>query len=415
MRPRCRSLLALLLPLLLLAPAIPNAKTPDPRRIADRIAVEHLQVKTGQIVLVTGDLDALDFLEELSVAVARHGGSPIQTVTRERMALRLYEEVPEKFDKKRQSGAVALAEVVDAIVKVEGRRAPGLLQSIPAARVAAATKTDADVANILRDRGVPLLVVGNGLWPTAAAAKVHGVSLPELTRVFWSALDVTPGELRQSAAPVKAAIGAGRLVRVTHPNGTDLTFSVEERPVLVSDGATSPESLSENVVETHLPAGEVLVVPVRGSANGRIVVGRLPFEGGWLEQLSLEFERGRLVRQRGKPGKAYDRFRQLYDAAPKNGRDEFALLDIGVNRGARASNGKALLSSIPAGTVTVGIGNNTRGGGETDIPFSFVAPLTGATVTVDGRAIVKKGELVAAPPKPAPPPSTRSRTKAAAR
>jgi leucyl aminopeptidase (aminopeptidase T) len=374
-------------------------------------------VKDGQIVLVTGDVHALDFLEELSVAVARHGGSPLQTVTRERMALRLYEEVPEKFDKKRQAAAVALAELVDAIVKVESREEPDLLRGIPAARVAAATKTDTDVTNILRDRSVPLLIIGNGLWPTAAAARVHGVSVAELTRIFWSALAVTPDELRQAGGAVKDAIGAGKQVRVTHPNGTDLTFSVEERPVLVSDGTTSPESLSDNVVETHLPAGEVLVVPVRDSANGRVVVGRMPFEGGWLEQFSLEFKQGRVVRHQGKPTGAYKRFQQLYAAAPKIGRDEFALLDIGVNRGARASNGNALLSSIPAGTVTVGIGNNTRGGGETDIPFSFVAPLAGATVTVDDRAIVEKGELVTGPPKPAPkpPPSTRSRTKATTR
>jgi aminopeptidase len=399
--------------------AAPKPAPADPARIADRIVVEHLQVKDGQIVLVKGHVRAIEFLESLSVAIARHGGSPLQTVTTEQLALRLYQEVPEKYDKMRQAAAIELAELVDAIVRVDSRETPDLLNGIPAARVLAASKTESDVTNILRDRSVPLLVVGNGLWPTAAAARTHGVSVAELTRIFWAAMAVTPDELRETGAAVKAAIGTGKQVRVTHPNGTDLTFSVEERPVLVSDGTTSPEHLSDDVVETHLPAGEVLVVPVRESANGRLVVGRMPFEGGWLEQFSLELKQGRVTKHAGKPSKAYARFKQLYDAAPVIGRDEFALLDIGVNRGARAANGASLLSSIPAGTVTVGIGNNTRGGGETDIPFSFVAPLAGATVTVDGRPVVKKGELVVAPARATPqkqqPASPPPKPKAAAR
>ena len=392
-------------------PTSPEAR----RRIADRIAAEHLGVKDGQIVVVRGDVRALDFLEELSVAIARHGGSPLQTVTTERLGLRMYEEVPEKYDKMRQGAAIELAELVDGIVSVESSDQPDLLHGIPAARVLVASKTETDVKSILRDRGVPLLIIGNGLWPTAAAAKLHGLSVAELSRVFWSALAVTPRELRDTGNAVRHAIGAGRQIRVTHPNGTDLTFSVEERPVLVSDGTSSPENLADDVVEAHLPAGEVLVAPVRESANGKLVVTRMPFEGGWLEKFSLEFSRGRVIKHAGKPGKAYERFRQLYDAAPQVGRDELALLVIGVNRGARTPNGRALVSSIPAGTVTVGIGNNTRGGGETDVPFSFVAPLAGATVTVDGKPVVKKGELAVPAPQKGATGGAGQKPKAAAR
>jgi leucyl aminopeptidase (aminopeptidase T) len=53
-------------------------------------------------------------------------------------------------------------------------------------------------------------------------------------------------------------------VRVTHPNGTDLRFGVEGRPVVLSDGAITPERAAKGGAGAilYLPAGAARVAPV---------------------------------------------------------------------------------------------------------------------------------------------------------
>ena len=48
---------------------------------------------------------------------------------------------------------------------------------------------------------------------------------------------------------------------------------------------------------------------------------------------------------------------------------------------------------VPAGAVTVGFGGNTWAGGDNTLPFDRSLSLPGSTVTLDGKAIVEKGEL----------------------
>ena len=51
------------------------------------------------------------------------------------------------------------------------------------------------------------------------------------------------------------------------------------------------------------------------------------------------------------------------------------------------------LEQVTAGTVTVGTGVNTWAGGNNDVPYGQVVSLPGATVTLDGKAIVENGAL----------------------
>jgi hypothetical protein len=46
-----------------------------------------------------------------------------------------------------------------------------------------------------------------------------------------------------------------------------------------------------------------------------------------------------------------------------------------------------------AGMVTIGIGGNAWAGGTNKEPFSLVHHLPGATVTLDGKALIENGKL----------------------
>jgi hypothetical protein len=48
---------------------------------------------------------------------------------------------------------------------------------------------------------------------------------------------------------------------------------------------------------------------------------------------------------------------------------------------------------MPAGMVTIGIGNNVWAGGENKNPYSLASFLPGSTLKVDGNVLVDNGML----------------------
>lgn len=52
-----------------------------------------------------------------------------------------------------------------------------------------------------------------------------------------------------------------------------------------------------------------------------------------------------------------------------------------------------MVSWVPAGMVTIGVGNNIWAGGENNNPMGMPFFLPGSTVAVDGKILVEKGSL----------------------
>ena len=107
---------------------------------------------------------------------------PLQAVGREKAMHRYFEEVDAKHDAKRSLADMRLVPVFDVRIAVLGTEYPDLLKSVAADRLAAYDQVNAPVTEALVKRGVRNVSVGNGLYPTAAAAKELGVSLDTLTK-----------------------------------------------------------------------------------------------------------------------------------------------------------------------------------------------------------------------------------------
>ncbi len=193
---------------------------------------------------------------------------------------------------------------------------------------------------------------------------------------------------------MKAAFSGAKRLRVTHPNGTDLRIGVEGRPLILSDGAISPEQAEKGGASAilYLPAGEAQLAPVPGTADGRVVIDRMDLGIGPIEKLTWTFRAGKLVEHTAKPSPAYDRWKALYQAAPA-GRDQFAGIDLGLHPGVRSPPGRPFLSFIPAGMVTLMIGDDTGAGGTNATSYSSIGFLPGATVELDGQPLVERGVL----------------------
>ncbi|UCE17307.1 MAG: aminopeptidase [Gemmatimonadota bacterium] len=181
-------------------------------------------------------------------------------------------------------------------------------------------------------------------------------------------------------------VGGGRSVRLTAPNGTDLTMSIEGRDCIASTGLIlNPGDFG------NLPSGEAYLAPVEGTANGVFVVdGSFAGVGVVEEPLKLEVKDGFVTSISG--GEEAEKLRRLLEP---HGRDAFniAELGIGTNDAAQIS-GILLEDEKVAGTVHIAVGNNASMGGSVTVPVHLDGVIKGPTLSVDDQVIMKDGKLL---------------------
>jgi hypothetical protein len=114
------------------------------------------------------------------------------------------------------------------------------------------------------------------------------------------------------------------------------------------------------------------------------------FQGGEVRGLTLTFKAGKLTSMTAKSG--LEPLKALYDAAGP-GKEEFAVMEIGINPNVRLVPGSRMVSFVAAGMVTAGIGDTTWAGGENDAGYMMGGFLPGCTLEVDGKVLVEKGVL----------------------
>ena len=127
-----------------------------------------------------------------------------------------------------------------------------------------------------------------------------------------------------------------------------------------------------------------------GSANGKIVIDRYLLDGRLIRGLTLVFEKGVLTSMTA--ANDMSGLKASYDAAG-GAKDRFGYIDIGVNPETRLPVGSGRIVWTAPGSVVIGFGDNRGFGGSNTSDFGFAAQLSGATVTVDGTAVVANGRL----------------------
>ncbi len=376
-----------------LADEKPKAAVPAADELAKQLVNKVAGVKDGDIVEISGQARDIELLESLSVECAKVGADTIVTLNpTDRTTRRLFTEVPEKFDKRTPPLGMKLAETITVSFSVE-RSDSAALTGLPPERIQARAAAGQAISDKMLARNVRQVAIGNGLYPTEARAKELGLSKDELAAMFHAGLAVDYDAQFKTAANVTGAL-AGKQVKIVSPNGTDFTIGVEKQPVLTSDGVISDEKAKAGGAAclVWLPAGEVYVRPVAATATGKVVVPRTTYDGQEIADLTLTFAKGKLTEMTAKPSPGFERLQAMYKAA-SDGKDQVAAIDVGVNPAVKFPAKAKDVSFMAAGTVTVFIGGDTWAGGDNKCPFGCVAFLRDATLTVDGKELVKAGEL----------------------
>ncbi|MGH7509532.1 MAG: aminopeptidase [bacterium] len=349
-------------------------------------------VKQGDLVLIFGADEDLPLLEDIVVEVRKRGASPLVSVGTEQLRRRLYDEVPAQYDGQTPGMINELAGIVDVIIITEsdeGRTVEG----VPPERIAAQAKAFAPVAEVMRKRGVRTVALGNGLYPSAERAEQFGISREELADLMYGGVDANYDDLQATGQRMRRLLAAGKELRITNPNGTDMRVGISGRPIAVNDGIISAEDRKKGGAATSvwLPAGEVYLTPVPGTGEGTVVVDKFFYQGKPIEALRLEFKAGKLTSMTAMNG--LEPLQAAYNAAGP-GRDVLGVIDIGINPGIKSPEASPVHVWGKAGTVTVLVGNNAWAGGDNQVTFGLAAYSPGSTLTVDGKPLVQDGKLV---------------------
>lgn len=368
------------------------ALKPDYEAVAKRLVTQSAHIQESDNVLIYGSTRDLELLENLAVHVRRQGAFPLLAIGSDRLTRRMYTDVPEKYDTQAPGFFLAMTDIVDAIISIDVGEHPDLLADIPPERFAKRSKAAEAIGKKLMERGVKQINLGNDLYPTSARAEQFGIPQEKLAEIFWQGVNVNYEVLQSTGAAIQQMLADGQELHLTHPNGTDLRLQITGRQTYVSDGAISDEDVARGgaALQVWLPAGEVYLTPVPGTAEGSVVVDQHFFQGTEIKNLRLTFEAGKLTEMAADAG--LEPLQKHYDTA-NEGKEIFAAIDIGLNPNVRLVPNSKMVAWMPAGMVTVGIGNNEWAGGENSVGFGLFGHVPGSTLTVDGTAIVENGEL----------------------
>lgn len=205
-------------------------------------------------------------------------------------------------------------------------------------------------------------------------------------------------ELRRQIESGEEILKRARTLRVTSPAGTDVEMKLGQYPVVTQYGFTDTRGRWD-----HWPSAFLYTWPNEGGTNGRVVLNKgdfvwplnryldtlvtLTISDGYIRSIDGGDD-ARLLREQ------MDSFRDP---------EAYAVSHIGWGIDKRADWYSLKKQPLSVGTdprsyfgnVQFSTGPNTEAGGNRHTIAHFDMPMLGCTLTLDGRAVIRDGEVVA--------------------
>jgi len=189
------------------------------------------------------------------------------------------------------------------------------------------------------------------------------------------AMNVDWKALAQRTRDIAKVVNKAEVLEIKTPNGTDISFSKKDRKAESDTGIlTRPGSFG------NLPAGEVYLAPLEGTANGKLVLEWAPTRP-LRSPVTLIIEDG-FVKEISGDEKYVDYLRTKISEQNENA--NIAELGIGTNDMAKRPD-NILESEKILGTIHVALGDNSSFGGKVSTPFHQDFVFFRPTVTLIDR------------------------------
>jgi leucyl aminopeptidase (aminopeptidase T) len=305
--------------------------------------------------------------------------APAQTAIQQCMNLQADESCAIVTDDERQGIGEALyrvaSEITDDATLI--RYPPGEMHGAEPPEPVATAMTGADV--VLAPTTKSLSHTTARIEAVDAGARM--ATLPGITDgVFLMGLDADYESIREECAKVLSQVEDASEVRVTSPQGTDITFEIGDRDWMEDTGIVHEPGAFSN-----LPAGEVFVSP--DSGGGTVVVDGTMMPHGELEEgqrVRFEVEDGMVTHIEDDALRA-----EVESAADEAGEEAYNLAELGIGTNIAVTDlvGSVLLDEKAGGTVHIAIGDDHGIGGDIEVPIHLDGIVRDPTVYADGEEV----------------------------
>lgn len=362
------------------------------RSLAGILLSRSLGLRSGDSVLIESWSTSLPVAQELWLAARRMGIKPTIILQPEdaffaaqRLSTRLSPNAPSASD-------LAAAAACDGCIHLPGpedtERLADLLDRFSLSKRREYRRRFAEWTSALDRRRTPA-VYFFASNVTERTARTYGVPLARLERETRASARVDPQRLRATARPLVASLRRPRRLSITHPNGTWLEVSTAGQSPILQDGVVDARDIAAGQTWTSLPSGVLTVALDPRHGEGRFVANRpTRHRASTVTGFDWTFHAGSLVRAAARQGQ--ELFERNFDRAGPE-RSKPASLSIGLNPENRDL---PLAEDQEKGVITLLIGYNDDHGGRTRGDFREFAVLRGATVTAEGRTLIRSGHVV---------------------
>jgi aminopeptidase len=355
---------------------------PNYERIAQKIVRESLQVKPGDQVILDVRADAVPYGEQIAAEVFKAGGVAALLLHSDELKYHQIMDSPAEQLALPEQPAIAATGRADININVGLFDAePDRFRDLPGEQMQAYEARRQHRRPALYNRAEARWLGTD--YPTRYMAGLVGMPWNRFFEMFWRAMDIDYGEMRERAAEVAEQLAAATDIHIASPRGTDLRLRRGERDLHKDDG----------IIRTfgNLPAGEVYFAPIEESAEGRLVFDQGYHQFERLSGLEFRVEGGMVTPIRAAQG--FELFMQQWELATGD-KDRIGEFGIGLNPELHTATGYPLTDDKVEGIVHLTLGRNDYMGGNNSSSFRWGMFLNQATIKLDDRPLLDKGRLV---------------------
>ncbi len=360
------------------------------RKHAEVVTRYSLGLKSGDRVLLQGGTYAAPFIRECYRQALALGTHPFAKFGSEELQEILLREGSEEQIKYQHGHELEMIRSVDAVMTVMGSVNTRMLSSVEPRRVKWASQGAAGYRKVFFDR----MARGELRWcgtlhPFWANAQEASMSLAEYEDFVYGCClldDPDPvarwREVEREQGRICGLLDKAKILRIIS-DGTDLSLSVEGRRWINCCG------------HENFPDGEVFTSPVDDSAQGRI---RFSFPGIYggreIEDIRLEFDKGRVVR--AEAGKGQELLGQILET--DQGACLLGEVAVGTNYNITRFTRNMLFDEKIGGTVHLAIGQafaEAGGRNQSSVHWDMLCDMkNGGRIEADGRIVYQDGKFV---------------------
>jgi aminopeptidase len=202
---------------------------------------------------------------------------------------------------------------------------------------------------------------------------------------------VPPSDMHRLGSRVGDRLRRGKSVRVSHSNGTDLTFKLGKFPIQLDDALVDASDLKAGNNMANIPGGVVGVCIDHTSVEGEVIGNHTNYPpSGPVTGPRWSFTRGHLASQSYESGG--EPLMAAFAKAPHAGRDRLGFISVGLNPEITKL---PMMEDEELGVVLLQLGGNSFRGGKIESRPGPWLVLKGADVAVDDKALLEGGRIVA--------------------